>query len=104
MWVDEVGEDSNGLGSVDATAQILINNARVPTPLDYGSFQLKWLREPEVCAGRAYLTTLSADVDGFNMRVFEGLLTIVESRVRASLRLTAHLFDMLLFSSDLLES
>ena len=95
-WVDEVGEDSNGLGSVDATAQIQCSSIDAARSWLFPS---EVLREPEVCAGRAYLTTLNADVDDFNTRVFESL----SGRSGTDIASNYYVSSMLMISSDVLE-
>ena len=69
-WVDSIGDNSNGIGSVDVTGSTECAN------LDDAKawlFSQEILSKPEVCAQRAYLTPLNVNVDQFNNEVFQGL-------------------------------
>ena len=69
-WVDSIGEDSNGLGTIDVTDQ-----AQSTSPGDAKAwlFPPDVVSKPEICAQRSYLTTLNKDVDDFNSRVLDSL-------------------------------
>lgn len=69
-WVDSIGEDSIGLGTIDVTSQAQA------TSLDDAKawlFPPDIVSNPEICAQRSYLTTLNKDVDDFNSRVLDSL-------------------------------
>ena len=69
-WVDSIGEDSNGLSTIDVND--LVKSKNIEETKNW-LFPPEVLAKPEACAQRAYLTTLNVDVDDFNQRVFDGL-------------------------------
>lgn len=69
-WVDAIGENATGRGTVDVTGQPRC------TDLDAARewlYPLHILRDAQRCARRAYLTVLNVDVDAFNADILDRL-------------------------------